>query len=48
MKFLLFAFFTIPFVIAAAFHYTDWMGWPTLFVGGLYWIGAVILLREKK
>lgn len=39
---LLAKFVCIPFVIAAAFRYTDWLGWPTLLVGGIFWIGVWI------
>lgn len=38
----------IPFAVAAAFHYSTWLGWPALFVGALYWIGCFLALTEKR
>jgi hypothetical protein len=39
-------FFGLPFAIAAAFRYTDWLGWPALVVGGVLWLGSVCVLAQ--
>ena len=46
--FLMACFFVLPFAIAAAFKYTDWMGWPAAIVFGMYWLGAVVQLGDKS
>lgn len=38
----------LPFVVSLAFWVTPWLGWPSLFVGLLLWIGAVLKIAEKK
>lgn len=38
----------MPFVIVAAFHFTAWLGWPSLIAGGLYWLGSLVQLTEKS
>jgi hypothetical protein len=37
-------FLAIPFAVAAAFKFTDWMGWPALVIGAPVWIGSVAIL----
>lgn len=41
-------FFGLPFIIAAAFKFTDWMGWPALIVFGIYWIGILAHIGSKE
>ena len=43
---LLAQFFALPFIIAAAFRYTDWLGWPTLIVGGIVWLGTCVQIGK--
>lgn len=44
--FYLACFFVMPFLIAAAFKFTGWMGWPALLVCGWIWLGAVARIFE--
>lgn len=46
--FLLACFFLIPFLIAAAFKFTDWMGWPSLIVGGFCWLGVIASIKDES
>jgi len=41
-------FFGVPFVIAAAFHYSDWLGWPALFAFGLFWCGNLGVIMKTE
>ncbi len=37
-----------PFLVAAAFHFTDWMGPPALVVLGPLWFGNWLVLGERR
>jgi hypothetical protein len=42
-------FVSIPFLIGAAFHFGGhWIGWPALFVGGIWWLGICGQISERK
>ncbi len=45
---LILGWFLIPFLIAACFEFTSWMGWPALFIFGLFWIGITAKISEEK
>lgn len=38
----------MPFAVGAAFFLTDWLGWPLLIGGGVYWVGAWCRLTDPR
>lgn len=40
-------FLFLPYVVAAAFHFSTWAGWPSLVVFGLWWFGVMMEICEK-
>lgn len=39
----------LPFAISASFEFLPaWLYWPILILGGMSWIGALLILAEKN
>ena len=38
----------IPFLVSGAWWITPWLGVPALFVGGIVWVSAFLMLGKEK
>lgn len=41
-------FLLLPFAVASAFKFTDWLGWPSLLIGGWLWAGCALIICGDK